>query len=524
MGRALVKVELGDSHMSELNYPDDKRIRSERRWRRREAMNDSLKYNCFTSATKTTVMNGENMAALNAKNDHTIDLDADEDNVNNLSANTGEDDDKMDEDHGNMAALIDKNDHVIECDAADEDNVNNLSANTGEDDDEMGEDHGNTAALIDKNDHTIDDEADEDYAEFLSTYTGEEVDETDEDYGNTDALIDKNNQTIDDDADEDYMKFLSGYTSEDDDETDEDYRSFLTTYDPDILTDCSSNHNGGSNGNNSGSDETDADYAAFLPTYNPDDSGIDCASNHSGSNIDVNFDDNTGREDVGEGCSYFPNQSVSDHISDGVGVDEDDQLLGKSSSVRRNSLVSDQEFDTPEVQFDVDEDYEQFLNSVTIVDDDKEYFRDKNTTNTSNVEDENNSSDSDLIILDSYPICENTPFVSSKTYDTSCFGDKMNPEDNNQIAAYDLSEFRKRLMECLDRPYDQKEYDELLLKASKHTKKERHLETRRGVVKAYYSKGLSKSYLDMYPGRSISFQVFFWLLRFSSFIYKNGIA
>lgn len=100
----------------------------------------------------------------------------------------------------------------------------------------------------------------------------------------------------------------------------------------------------------------------------------------------------------------------------------------------------------------------------------------------------------------------------------------MNPEDNNQIAAYDLSEFRKRLMECLDRPYDQKEYDELLLKASKHTKKERHLETRRGVVKAYYSKGLSKSYLDMYPGRSISFQVFFWLLRFSSFIYKNGIA
>lgn len=377
MGRALVKVELGDSHMSELNYPDDKRIRSERRWRRREAMNDSLKYNCFTSATKTTVMNGENMAALNAKNDHTIDLDADEDNVNNLSANTGEDDD------------------------------------------EMGEDHGNTAALIDKNDHTIDDEADEDYAEFLSTYTGEEVDETDEDYGNTDALIDKNNQTIDDDADEDYMKFLSGYISEDDDETDEDYRSFLTTYDPDILTDCSSNHSGGSNGNNSGSDETDADYAAFLPTYNPDDSGIDCASNHSGSNIDVNFDDNTGREDVGEGCSYFPNQSVSDHISDGVGVDEDDQLLGKSSSVRRNSLVSDQEFDTPEVQFDVDEDYEQFLNSVTIVDDDKEYFRDKNTTNTSNVEDENNSSDSDLIILDSYPICENTPFVSSKTYDTS---------------------------------------------------------------------------------------------------------
>jgi len=98
----------------------------------------------------------------------------------------------------------------------------------------------------------------------------------------------------------------------------------------------------------------------------------------------------------------------------------------------------------------------------------------------------------------------------------------MNPEDSKQIAAYDLSEFRKRLMECLDKPYDQKEYDELLLKASKQTKKERHLETRQGVVKSYHSKGLSKSYLDMYPGRSIFSQVFFWLLRFSSFIYKNG--
>jgi len=458
MGRALVKVELGDSHMSEnltSPYSDDKRIRSERRWRRREAMNDSLKYNRFTSATKTTAMTGGNTAALNAKNEHTIDCDADEDNVNNLgantgeyddemdedhgnmaalidkndhvidcdadednvnnlSANTGEDGDEMDEDHGNMAALIDKNNHVIDCDASDEDNVNNLNANTGEDDDEMNEDHGNTAALIDKNDHTIDGEADEDYAKFLSTYTGEEVDETDEDYGNTDDLIDKNNQTIDDDADEDYMKFLSGYTGEDDDETDEDYRSFLATYVPDILTDCSSNHSGGSNGNSSGSDETDADYAFFLPTYNPDDSGTDCASNHSGgSNIDVNFDN------IGEGCSYFPNQSVSVHVSDSVGVDEDDQLLGKSSSVGRNSLVSDQEFDTPEVQFEVDKDYEQFLNSVTIVDDDKEYFRDKNTRNTSNVDNETNSSNSDVIILDSYQVCEDTPFVSSKTYDSS---------------------------------------------------------------------------------------------------------
>jgi len=76
-------------------------------------------------------------------------------------------------------------------------------------------------------------------------------------------------------------------------------------------------------------------------------------------------------------------------------------------------------------------------------------------------------------------------------------------------------------MECLERPYDQEEYDDLLLKVSKQTKKERHLETRQGVVKSYHCEGLSKSYLDTHPGRSMFSQVFF-RLGFSSFIYKNG--
>lgn len=64
-------------------------------------------------------------------------------------------------------------------------------------------------------------------------------------------------------------------------------------------------------------------------------------------------------------------------------------------------------------------------------------------------------------------------------------------------------------MECLERPYDEEEYDDLLLKVSKQAKKERHLETRQGVVKSYHCEGLSKSYLDTHPGRSIFSQVFF---------------
>jgi hypothetical protein len=65
-------------------------------------------------------------------------------------------------------------------------------------------------------------------------------------------------------------------------------------------------------------------------------------------------------------------------------------------------------------------------------------------------------------------------------------------------------------MECLDKPYDQEEYDQLMIDIYKRHLKERHVETRQGVVKSYHSKGVCKSYLDQYPGRFI----------FSSFIYK----
>jgi hypothetical protein len=102
-------------------------------------------------------------------------------------------------------------------------------------------------------------------------------------------------------------------------------------------------------------DEVDADYEYFLLTYDPD-VQTDSASNHSGgSNIDVNFGKNN--EDYGP------------------------------------------------------------LN--VIVDGNEEYMHDKNTTIPSQLEDGSNSSDSDLIILDSYPNCQDTPFVPSKIYDTS---------------------------------------------------------------------------------------------------------
>ncbi|KAL9331024.1 hypothetical protein ACSQ67_000634 [Phaseolus vulgaris] len=123
----------------------------------------------------------------------------------------------------------------------------------------------------------------------------------------------------------------------------------------------------------------------------------------------------------------------------------------------------------------------------------------RNISNTVNVDGDNNSSEPDLILLEPDQIHENTPFVSSKTYDSSWFETEMNLKDNWQLSAYDHSQFRRRLMNDLQRPYDQEECDRLLLEVRQKRKKERHRETRQGVVKSYCTKGVNKSYLELYP-------------------------
>jgi hypothetical protein len=96
------------------------------------------------------------------------------------------------------------------------------------------------------------------------------------------------------------------------------------------------------------------------------------------------------------------NTSKSDTASNHGGGSNIDVVVG-------NSNDSDE----------VDPDYALFLNSVTIVDSDEEYMRVKNITDTSKVENRSNSSNSDLIVLESYPTRGNTPFVPSKIYDSS---------------------------------------------------------------------------------------------------------
>ncbi|XP_058756332.1 uncharacterized protein LOC131629572 [Vicia villosa] len=275
----------------------------------------------------------------------------------------------------------------------------------------------------DNNDHMRDDEIDEDWKTFLVTYTGDDDDEMDEDYR---FFLATYNSEIETDCASNH----SGGSNIGSDETDEEYRSFLATYDPDVENDSAGNQSGGSN---IGNDETDAEYISFLATYDPnvenDSAGNqsggsnigndeidaeyisfladpavenDSVGNRSGgSNVDINLGNNDVKKEIEEGYKCFSNQFVPDYISNRVHVDEDDRLLRKSFSVGKSTLLSNQEFDTPKMQRVVDEDYKQILNSGRVVGGDFVYGSFMNANDTSNVKDERNSSDSDLIVLES---------------------------------------------------------------------------------------------------------------------------
>ena len=64
-------------------------------------------------------------------------------------------------------------------------------------------------------------------------------------------------------------------------------------------------------------------------------------------------------------------------------------------------------------------------------------------------------------------------------------------------------------MRDLERPYNQEEHDQFLHEVHHQLPKERHAETRQGVVKSYRLDGVNKSYLQVYPGRSSIFLEFF---------------
>lgn len=66
-------------------------------------------------------------------------------------------------------------------------------------------------------------------------------------------------------------------------------------------------------------------------------------------------------------------------------------------------------------------------------------------------------------------------------------------------------------MDILRKPFDKKEYDELLQEASDRKPLERHIEFRSGVTKRCpILESLSKSYLDHYTGKLNIMHSFVW--------------
>ncbi|KAI4337868.1 hypothetical protein L6164_016236 [Bauhinia variegata] len=175
-----------------------------------------------------------------------------------------------------------------------------------------------------------------------------------------------------------------------------------------------------------------------------------------------------------EGKFSFLGQNLQ--VSDCIILPSNDRSCSNISNVAmckcRNEVQCDSE----------DEDYQEYLSSGI---------------DGENVDD-CSSSDSELVIMDSDPYHENTPFISSKTYDSSWFADEGNYGDNWLVSANQDSQFRKGLTDILERPYDQGEYERYWQEITCQKPKERHRETRSGKIESCPVTGANKSYLELH--------------------------
>ncbi|KAK7320961.1 hypothetical protein VNO77_30964 [Canavalia gladiata] len=357
--------------------------------------------------------------------------------------------------------------------------------------------HGNMAILTGKNGHVSHDEIDEDYKMFLDRYVSDIDVVSDGNIHGSDIGINTGYNSDNDDCDPHYTKYLEELR---DQRAEEEERMHNDLKLGTKMSKGSRRRDEAGNIGNKGSDSMRKQTGGLMETQqNLETERGPCKKRPHQDVSSVpksNCLSSMEFEDADEDYLLF---LTSCRIEDDGLVYMGSELTGKSSTVRKNSEVSNYAFDTPEVLDEIDEDYQLFLNSVEIVNGDEVYMPEKNTSKTNNMDSGSNSSDSDLILLEPNQIYEDTPFISSKAYDPSWFENKMNPGNSWHLSSYAHSQFRRRLMQDLQRPYDQEECDRLLHEIHQKRQKERHVETRRGVVKSYHSKGVNKSYLELYP-------------------------
>ncbi|KAE9615278.1 putative EF-Hand 1, calcium-binding protein [Lupinus albus] len=539
MRRDSIKISPGFSDMSrdmKGSGCDDKTSRAERRWRRREL-------NCYGTASRTAAKSRGNKAVVIDNNVRKVEDEVDVDNKLVLDTYVSiidvDNDDHVDGSDIEAKTNCENDNDIDKDNCADGSNID--AKNGYDNDNDIDKDNHADGSNIDANngyDNDNDDYADPDYKMFLqnlreegksyvySTIVGnklvciryeqeEEEENDDEEKGSTwrdetgnlgtagsDSIREQRGDSVDSqkkfetEREPCNRRSRSGVSSVPKNncntelDIDEDYLTML----------------------NSGIKDYDSDIMENVGTGNLGTRGADSIREQTSSPVESLQSQETEREPRHSEVSSVPKNNFNTVLD--MDVDEDYQtflssyraccdneswvpvgckLKGTSLSDRRNSQTSDKTFDTPFVQSDYDEDYLLFLNSNPIIDG-EQFMGDRNITN---VEGGSNSSDSDdLVILEPNQIGENTPFVPSKIFDSSCFENETN---QRQLLACDQSLFRRRLMEYLEKPYNQEEYNGYLKEVHRRRHKGRHFETRQGVVKSYPTYGFNKSYLELYP-------------------------
>ncbi|KAF2291320.1 hypothetical protein GH714_022858 [Hevea brasiliensis] len=205
-----------------------------------------------------------------------------------------------------------------------------------------------------------------------------------------------------------------------------------------------------------------------------------------------------------DGKAYVLEVSLKDGISVIINYEVDDgphsscevENLRKMRPSREAAGVTKHDC-KPEMECDMDESYKIFLNCLKR-EENNVVFVHESGAKVVYGEDEDSSSDSEVIVMDTDPFGnENcTPFVISKQVVAT---DVDAIEDIKDYSRNHCYWFMERVTEILKKPYDQKEYTKLLVDVHSHKPIIKEKELRNGRTRVCPVQGIRKSYLDLHP-------------------------
>ena len=418
--------------LEEGPYSEDKRRRAERRWKRREfILNGGSKRNCFASATRITVKSCGNMTSLTKHNDHMVKDEVDEDYKmfldtygSHIDVESNNDDENIDVDTVYSSDVDDDSDPEYKMfleNLRKEGNsyissviVHNQLVDIGYEGEQEEEEEK---------------EEEEEEAETVEAMESQQNLETERGPFNRRPCSDvsnvlKNNcntESESDNGDEEYQKFLNSLRIDEGGLMNVEVGSELKGRSSSVRN----NSQGSDQAFNTPEVQCHIDKEEQMDDLVESQQSLETergpcdkrphvgVSTVSIDNCNTELEVDSADEDYQK---FLDSYEVDDDGLMFARVDSD--LKGKSSSVRYNSQVSDQAFDTSNLQHDIDEDYQRFLDCM-IIDGDLVHMQDRSITKTYKEDSGSNSSDPDLILIEPDQIGKNTPFIFSRIYDSS---------------------------------------------------------------------------------------------------------